>query len=180
MDDENDDLNFDFNTSGVKTEKDVDKGRDLPKGKYIALVENIEKDQNGKTPAYKFTFAVTAGPYKGRKVFERLFLSEKANGRVILFGSRLGLIAEKELDRESVRKSWKDAIGKTVVIEVENRPYDDKDGNKKTATNLTYNGIFKLDDPKVADVVKEAGAGTPAGGNGGQSAAANQAAFDDL
>ena len=174
--DENDDLNFDFNTSGIKTEKDVDKGRDLPKGKYVAVVENIEKDHGGKTPAYKFTFAVTAGPYKGRKVFERLFLSEKANGRVVLFGSRLDLIAEKELDKESVRKSWKDAIGKTVVIDVENREYD-KDGTTKTATNLTYNGIYKLNDPKVADVVAAANAG---GTKSAGQAAAAQAAFDDL
>ena len=169
-------LNMDFNTSSVKDEKSLDMGRDLPKGKYVATVEKIEKDTNGNTPALKFTFSVVAGPYTNRKVFERLFLTEKANGRVILFGNRLGLIAEKELGKESVRKNWKDAIGKKVVIEVENREYEARDGSKKQATNLTYGGIFKMDDPKVAEVVSAAGAPKAAPTAG----AATQAAFDDL
>jgi hypothetical protein len=179
MSNDDDDLNFDFNTSDVKTDQDLDLGRDLPKGKYVVVVEAIEKDQGQGTPAYKFTFSVTAGAFKGRKVFERLFLSEKANKRVILFGSRLGLIAEKELGKESVRKSWKEAIGKEVVIEVENEEYEAKDGSKKQRTKMTFGGIYKLDDPKVADVVKAAGAkASPTAGAG--AGASNQKAFDDL
>lgn len=180
MSDENvDDLNFDFNTSGMKTEKDLDLGRDLPKGKYVAVVETVEKDQSGTNTCMKFTFGVVGGPYSGRKVFERLFLTEKANNRVILFGNRLGIIAEAELGKPSVRKSWREAIGKKVVIEVENREYEAKDGSKKTATNLTFGGIFKLDDEKVADVVRAAGAGAGTA-KAAPAGAANQAAFDDL
>lgn len=178
-DNELDDLNFDFNTAEVKDEKDLDMGRDLPKGKYVAVVEKVEKNHQSNTPCFTFTFSVVAGPYTGRKVFERLFLSEKNNKRVVMFGSRLGLIAEKELGKESVRKSWSKAVGQKVVIEVESRPYD-KDGVQKIATNLTYGGLFKFDDPKVADVVKDAGAvkaTAPARAGGG---AAAQQAFDDL
>ena len=178
-DNELDDLNFDFNTAEVKNEKDLDMGRDLPKGKYVAVVEKVEKDHKSTTPCFTFTFSVVAGPYTGRKVFERLFLSDKNNKRVVMFGSRLGLIAEKELGKESVRKSWGGAVGKQVVIDVETRPYEKKDGSPGVATNLTYGGLFKLDDPKVADVVREAGAAkasAPASGGG----AATQQAFDDL
>lgn len=174
---EDDDLNMDFNTSEVKSDSDLNMGRtDLPEGKYVAEVEKVEKEHNSKTPCFKFTFLVVAGPHKNRKVFEKLYLSEKANKRVVLFGSRLGLIADKELGQGSVRKSWAQAVGQRVVIDVKHRPYDANDGSKKIAVGLDFGGIYRLTDPAVADVVKDAGQTAGAG----TGAADNQKAFDDL
>lgn len=157
-DDNIDELGFDFNTSATPTESDIGGGGGaIPDGMYHAVVDQVEKDQSGNTPAFKFTFSILAGPHKGRKVFEKLFLSEKANNRVVLFGNRLGLLNQADLGQASVRKSWSDAIGKQVVIEVATREYEAKDGSKKKASNLKFDGLYKLDDPRVAHVQRAGG-----------------------
>ena len=176
--DDNDDMNYDFDTSSYAKEEEIGKGGMVPPGFYHAVVEKIEKDHTGQNPALKFTFCILAGPQKRQKVFERLFLTEKNNGRVVLFGNRLGLIGKGELGKESVRKSWNDAKDRQVILELIERDYTAKDGSTKKATNVKYDGIYKLDDPRVAAVPREGSATkavpTTAAGS------ATQAAFDDL
>jgi hypothetical protein len=181
MSDENndDDLNFDFNTSDVKEEKDIGANKQLPPGFYHVEVEKVEKDHKSAQPCLKFTFTVLAGPKKRQKVFERLFMTEKNNGRVILFGNRLGLIAPSELGKSSVRKNWNDAVGKKVFIEVEHREYTAANGDKKTGVNLAYNGIHRLNDPAVpTNTPREDG--SESAETAAATSAAATAAFDDI
>ena len=175
--DGDDDLNFDFNTSEVKEVKDIGAGGGmLPDGFYHVTVENVEKDHNSATPCLKFTFGIIAGPCKGRKIFDRLFTTEKNNARVVLFGNRLGLLNQGDLGKTNVRKSWSDAIGKEVIVETSTREYEARDGSKKKASNLKFDGLYKLDDVRVKDVQRAGGTTTPAT----TDSAATDSTFNDL
>jgi hypothetical protein len=152
----NDDLYFDFDTSKFREEEEITRGcGPIPDGLYHAVVNAVEQDPSGQNPAIKLTFMLLAGTVPNqtyRRLSERLFLTEKGKHRVLLFANRLGLLGKPELGQPNVRKNWGETIGKQVIIEVANREYEYKDGSKHKVSNLAFFGIWKLDDPNVAQV----------------------------
>jgi hypothetical protein len=183
---DNDDLGFDFDCSSYKKEEDFTAGSGpIPDGKYHVVVESVEKDHSGNNPALKFTFGILAGTTPGqvgRKVHERLFLTEKAKARVMIFANRLGLIGKADVGQPNVRKNWGDARNKQVIIEVATREYDKKDGSKGKASNVTFGGIWRLDDAEVKDVPRSGAAARAAQAPAAAAPAPSKAAdaFDDL
>lgn len=150
------DLYCDFDTSNFREEEELTRGcGPIPDGLYHAVVHSVEQDPSGQNPAIKLTFMVLAGTILNqtyRRLCERLFLTQKGKQRVLLFANRLGLLGKPELGQPNVRKNWGEAVGKQVIVEVANREYQNKDGSKKMVSNLAFAGIWKLDDPKVAQV----------------------------
>lgn len=154
------DLTVDFDTMGYTDERELDSN--LADGKYLAVLDAVEKDLGGKSPCLKLTFGVKKKNGTTTKLIERLFLTEKSKQRLLLFANRLGLIGNDDLGKPSVRRSWNDALGKEVVIEVGTREFVKNDGTKGKASSLTFNGIWKTTDPAVADVLAAYGpGGTP-------------------
>ncbi len=172
-----DDLSMDFDTVAIKSEADISVGNMVADGRYHAVVEKVEKD-NGNNPCYKIAFKVIDGTVRGqvnKSITERLFLTEKAKPRLMLFASRLGLFGQQDYGKPHVSKNWGSVVGSHVVIEVKTRTYPKTDGTEGKSTNLSFDGIWKLDDPKVADVPK---GHVPAAGSA--PAAAPTASFDDV
>ena len=202
MESEDDDLNFDFDTTKISKEKDLElSSGPVPDGKYHVLVESVAKESEG-TPSLKFVFSVLAGTTPGqnnRKIHERLYLTEKTMQRVYLFANRLGLINTSEFGQPNVRKNWKETVGSQVIVEVQLREYDKRDGTKAKTSNITFGGIWKLDDESVKDVPRNSEAvaqasllkrapvtrtsGSPAVGTSTSTSVANKEtadAYDDL
>jgi hypothetical protein len=74
-------------TSSVAAEDDV-----LPKGKYVAdIVKGDGYESSGGHPAYKFTFEVAEGEYKGRRFWHDVYFSAKAEGRALRDVAKLGV-----------------------------------------------------------------------------------------
>ena len=147
-------LDYVFDTSGVRCKSDIMTTSHLPPadGFHHAVVKAIESDRHIELFCLKFTFQILAGASKDRTVCDRLFLTEKNNRRVVLFGHRLGLLKQDEFGQTGVRKNWSEAIGKEVVIETATREYPTRDNTIRRASNLTYEGVYRLDDPRVKDV----------------------------
>ena len=180
------DLNFDFDLSDTKSLKDLDiAGGGLPPGKYVVFAQEVTSEQ-GKSPLVKFVFVVKSGQSKGKKHNERVFLTAAAMPRAKLFAKALDLVREEDCGKSSVRRSWADAVNKDVVIGIKEEEYVKNDGTKGKSSKMTYNGIWKTNDPLVADVVSgkatagataTAGAGT---GNTQQASSGAKDTFDDL
>lgn len=164
----NPELNMDLDLANYKSRSEITVNTSLPDGKYHAVVESVEKDISGQNPALKFKFTVLEGPQKNRSIVERLFLTEKAKARVVLFADRLGMIGDADCGN-TIRRNWGEAVGKQLVIEVQTREYKKADGSVGKASNLAFGGLFRLDDPAVADVPKRTAA-----------AAAGKAQFPDI
>src|ERR1019366_2819248 len=147
------DLTFDFDLSEVKSLSDLDLVRYLPAGKYVAFLRSILNEPFSEPPAVRLTFAISAGPLKGRQHRERLSFTDSEKPRTILFAKRLGLINESDCGVSSVGKSWADAIGKQVVIEIIEDNYVQTHLNPNWANKLEIAGIWDVSDPFVADVV---------------------------
>jgi hypothetical protein len=157
----NPDLNIDLNLSGISSEQQLNVDQPLPDGKYHVALRTIEPNRSGDKPFLTLAFEVLHGPYEGRPVTERLYLTENNRKRIHFFALRLGLIGRADLGNTSVRRNWGEAVGKQCVIEVATREYTKKDGSKGKTPSVTYGGIWKLDDPAVADVPKHSN-GQPA------------------
>ena len=147
------DLTFDFDLSEVKSLSDLNIPRYLPGGKYVAFLRTILSEPFSETPAVRLTFVISAGPLKGRQYRESLSLTDSEKPRTILFAKRLGLINESDFGVSSVGKSWADAIGKQVVIEIIEDNYIQTHCNPNWANKLEIAGIWDVSDPFVADVV---------------------------
>jgi hypothetical protein len=153
------------------TPEELEAGINVPPGKYHAVILNAEEDRESKTRCIVLTFHTLAGtcPEGVDSVHqESLYLTEKNEKRVSLFAKRLGLITDADFGKQ-VRLNWRTAIGKQVVIEVVNDPYQEKekdtgrlkvgpDGKPimRDSSKLAFAGIWPAEDPRVAAVPRSA------------------------
>lgn len=153
----NPELNMDLDLANYKSRSEISVNQSLPDGRYHAIVEAVEKDVSNTSPALKFKFVVLEGPQRNRSISERLFLTDKNKNRVVLFADRLGMIGDADCGN-TIRRNWGEAVGKQVIIEVTTREYKKQDGTAGKSTQLAFGGIYRLDDPDVADVPRRAAA----------------------
>lgn len=112
--------------TGVESYERVDEGR-----YKVKIAEVTEKDTQGGDPMLQIAFEVTAGDFKGSKVFESFVLTDKALWRLKSLLKTLGMKCDGKtaIDLDSL-------VGKTLEIEV----YHDE-----------YNGVTRA---KVSDFFK--------------------------
>ncbi|HEY1192340.1 MAG TPA: hypothetical protein VGE74_32250 [Gemmata sp.] len=137
----------------------------IPAGKYHVRLYgagDVTSKTNG-TAGTELTFVILTGAFAGQEVKETLWSSDKTVNRMVLFGSRLGLLKvdpkTKKYMRVEGKHNFVDCQGAECVIEVSHREYEKKDKTKGIAANVTFGGIWALDDKDVKDVPK-AKAGT--------------------
>ncbi len=145
----------------------------IPIGKYHVRLEGCTDTQSKRTgnTGQELEYEILTGPFAGRKVKDTVWTPAGDGGpsdnRFVLVAHRLGLIRPKAGGKgyESVpgKSSFKDCLGAEVVIEVNHRTYKKDDGSEGKAANVTFGGIWRLDDKAVKDVpkAKVGGAGSP-------------------
>lgn len=159
-----DDLDLDINPDTV--DEAAKSGGLVPEGKYHVRLDGAG-DSTAKTgtTGTELTFVILTGKLAGKEVKETVWNSDKDAGknRLLLFASRLGLLTRndkaKKFERVKDRNSFQDCIGAECVIEVVHREYEKKDKSKGKIANVSFGGIWTVDDKDVKDVPK-AKAGT--------------------
>jgi hypothetical protein len=134
----------------------------VPEGKYHVRLDgagDTSSKTNG-TQGTELTFVILTGAHAGQEVKETVWKSdnEKAKCRLVLFASRLGLLVRNtktnKFERVKDKNTFQDCRGAEVVIEVVHREYEKKDKSKGKAANVSFGGIWSVDDKEVKDVPK--------------------------
>lgn len=166
-----------------KAEKNLD-GGPLPEGKYHALLTGAKSESfKSGNSGFEFEFEVLApDEHAGRKVHDRLVISEKTEPRQIMYLSRLGIIEAVEKDgkkhyEKGEVEDFIDAIGTEVVIEVAHEEFQREKGGKGIAAKVTFGGVWRVDDERVKDVPK---ADSAAVGSAKEKSESQTVADDDL
>lgn len=177
-----------------ETKDTVDQGLFLDPGWYHVVLEDTYED--GETLKQHFEFKVVDGRSKGQKQTEKLNNPDTAtteNGREAairrakLFASRLDVIPEDAYGNEDAELDWSLAIGREFAIEIATREYVDNSGAKKTATGMTFNGLYPWGSDKIPNHGRKAlglpelpgGTTTAAGGKRGGGASGRRATHPD-
>lgn len=157
-------------------EKEVAAGGCVPPGKYHAMLVGTapHKAKSSDSSGQLFEFEILAGPFKGSKIEEVLWRSDKAKGknRSIIFANRLGLTVKDSSGEGYVAApgitGWCDLIGKQCIIDViiEESDMTDKitgkpTGKKWRQNKLEFDGVYKVDDPRVKEVERAGGVPVP-------------------
>jgi hypothetical protein len=140
----------------VKSEDDIG-GYEKPKpGFYHVVIKHVDESFE-KFDKIVIDFEVLAGTVpnmEGREVSEFFACSDKAISRLQRLALCVGLLNPGEPDRDV---EFTDAVGRDLVIEVEDSEYEKmEDGKKvkKKKTALTYLGMWSTGNKEVADVPK--------------------------
>lgn len=150
---DNDDLTIVYDLTNQKSDADFG-AKPLPPGKYHAVVEAVKRDTLGDKPVLKLSFRIKHGPVANKHHHESIFLGEKSEDRQKFIANRLGLFKD-QLGRPNAAARWALAVGKHVVIEIQENKYKDKHGQEQTGSRLTYGGIWPVTHPEVRDVPKD-------------------------
>jgi hypothetical protein len=151
-----------LNAENVKTEDDISgNSKPLP-GRYHMVVNSAAEKGSKKKgiPGLEIEFGVLAGTVPGQdgKTMQ-LFLSyigeddaktKKCLDRVVRLALCLGVLQPgqaKEVD-------WNEALGRELIVEVEEQEYTDKNGNQQKGSQVAYLGFWSLNNPAVADMPK--------------------------
>lgn len=181
-----------LNAENAKSEDDFSgNARPLP-GRYHAVINHAEEKSSKKkgTPGLELEFQVLAD---GIAPDGKTKTSGQANRTIPLFLSyvgsddaktqtcinrvcRLALACGVLNPGEAKEPDWNEAIGRELVIEVENQKYTDNAGAEKEGSQVSFMGFWSLGNKEVANVPRDAT--TPgmqrlakAGGNGNGTAA---------
>ena len=139
---------------GKESESDV--GDNYPAvGRYHAVINDAD-DSLATDDKVIVQFAVLSGLPDGqqsRTLTTKFLLTENHMLRLQRLALCVGLLKPNEPPREI---DFTQAIGRQLVIEVEDHEYTDKNDNPKTIRQLTWLGMWSLTNPEVADVPKNA------------------------
>lgn len=150
----------------------------IPKGKYHVRLDGAS-DRMSKQPGggmgSDLEYKILAGPCAGQTIKDTVWhphenqeedRAKKTKNRFALFAHRLGLVAfnpqSKKYELANGKNSFGDVLGAEAVIEVTHRTYKRDDGGTGTAINVTFGGIWSVDDKAVKDVPKAKSGGQPA------------------
>ncbi len=161
-----------LNAQNAQSEDDFSgNARPLP-GRYHAVVNHAEEKGSKRkgTPGLDLEFQVICDGHSpdgktktsgqsGRTI--PLFLSyvgsdDAKTETCISRVTRLALCCGVLRPGESKEVDWQEAIGRELVVEVEAQEYDDKDGNKKVGSQVSFMGFWSLGNKEVAGVPKDA------------------------
>lgn len=185
--------------NGPKTEDDFGSGKSRPApGRYHCCISAAEeKASKAKaTPGLEVEFEMICdglGPdgktrtsgQAGKKIpLFMAYISEKgddATNTCIERVTRLALCCGLMQPGEEKEPDWEQAIGRELVVEIEESKYTDKNGAEKTGAQVSFSGFWSLGNKAVASVPKDdtspgmqalAKRRSGGGGNGGTAAAA--------
>jgi hypothetical protein len=128
----------------------------LPAGWYNVRVENAEEvTASTGTPGIKMELAVTDGPYTGRKIWDRMWISEAGAGFIVQKLQAMNYpIPQGEFDLDAI-----ELIGRRCAVKVEPRTYTKSDGTQGTADDVkAYDKVAGPDLP-VSPAVPAVGGG---------------------
>jgi hypothetical protein len=150
----------------VKSEDDISGfQRPLP-GRYHVVVKHVDETFE-KFDKVVVDFEVLAGTVpdqQGRELTEFFACTEKAIPRLQRLALCVGLLRPGEPDRDV---EFTEAVGRDLVIEVEENNYKDKSGKEVYGVRVGYLGMWSIGNEAVADVPKGK---LEDGGNGNQAA----------
>lgn len=167
-----------LNAANVKSEDDISgNNRPLP-GRYHAVVNAAAEKASKKkgTMGLEMEFQVLAGTtpgQEGRTI--PLFLAyegadESKTRKCLERVTRVALCSGILQPGESKEVDWDDAIGREMVIEIDNQEYETTGGEKRQGAQVSYLGFWSLGNQAVADVPKDSDSpGMMALRNGGKS-----------
>lgn len=155
-------------------DRNMSAGGLVPPGKYHARLDGSrEVEANSGSVGRELSFTILAGPFKGSVVEDSIWKTsnEKTHTRFRIFAHRLGLLSKAVVNGKSQytpvpgKFDFNDALGTECILEVkiEEEEWDDrKTGQKrrKMKSKFEWEGVFKLDDPKVKDVERATASGT--------------------
>lgn len=116
--------------------KDESEGRKrFKEGDYVVKVLAVKmghSEQKG-TPYAEFTLAFTEGKYKGEKVKDRCYITDKALWRIRAVFAAAGT----EIPKKKMKIDFKDLIGKKLGITISDEEYEDNSGKSRTSSRVT-------------------------------------------
>jgi len=137
----------------VRSEDDISGfQRPLP-GRYHVVVKNVDESFE-KFDKVIVDFEVLAGTVpnqEGRELPEFFSCTDKAIPRLQRLALCLGLLTPGEPDRDV---EFADAVGRDLVIEVEENNYKDRSGKEVNGVRVGYLGMWSTGNEAVADVPK--------------------------
>lgn len=156
-------------------DRNMSAGGLVPPGKYHARLDGSrEVEANSGSVGRELSFTILAGPFKGSVVEDSIWKTsnEKTHTRFRIFAHRLGLLTKAVVNGKPQyapvpgKFDFNDALGTECILDVKNEEeeWDDKktgQKRKKMKSKFEWEGVFKLDDPKVKDV-ERAGSGSTA------------------
>ena len=139
----------------------------VPPGKYHVRLDGASDGRIGKSgnPSTDLEYTILTGPFAGKTVKDSVWHPAKGdNGpsanRFVLVAHRLGLFGvnpkTKRYELVKGKDGFGSCLGAEVVIEVNHRTYTREDKSEGKAVNVTFGGIYAVNDPKVKDVPKAA------------------------
>jgi hypothetical protein len=147
----------------IKSEDDISGfQRPLP-GRYHVVVKHVDESFE-KFDKVIVDFEILAGTVpnmEGRELNEFFACTDKAIPRLQRLALCLGLLKPGEPDKDV---EFADAVGRDLVIEVEENNYKDKAGKEVNGVRVGYLGMWSTNNAAVADVPK---ATLEGGGSGG-------------
>lgn len=151
---DNDDLEFEYDLTHNKEAADF-AIKPIPPGKYHAQVEGLARGQAGDSPCLKMALRLRTGPMANRVHTESIFLTDKNIDRQKLIAYRLGLFDPAQLGKPGAKAKWSRAIGRHVVIEIEENKFTNKSGVEQIGSRVAFSGVWAIDAPEVRDVPKD-------------------------
>jgi hypothetical protein len=108
-------------------------GGPLPDGDYIVRITAAsERTANSGTPGFEFEMEVLVGDHAGRKVWDRLWFTDKTKGMVLWRMECAGIkVPDGDFTLEPDH-----FIGKRVQVTTRQEPYEGKDGSMKTRAEV--------------------------------------------
>jgi len=117
----------------------------IPDGTYLCDVESVEATTTAKgDEMWKLTWLIVQGEHEGRKFWDNFVFNSGGYGHVKIACKAMGFDVSKEMDLNHT-----DLIGKTAKVNVITQDYIAKDGSKKTASKVPYDGYSEPSDQEV-------------------------------
>jgi hypothetical protein len=157
-----------MNAANVKSEDDISGFQKPLPGRYHVVVKHVDESFE-KFDKVLVDFEVLTGTVpdmQGRELTEFYSCTEKSIPRLQRLALCLGLLAPGEPDKDV---EFADAVGRDLVIEVEENKYPDKNGKTIDGVRVGYLGMWSTGNEAVAEVPKAKLEGG-GGGNGNQAA----------
>lgn len=116
--------------------KDESEGRKrFKEGDYLVKVLAVKmghSEQKG-TPFAEFTLVFREGKYKGEKIKDRCYITDKALWRIRAVFAAAGT----EIPKKKMKIDFKDLIGDTLGITISDEEYEDNKGKSRTSSRVT-------------------------------------------
>lgn len=142
-----------IDTSGVKSAEDL-AGFDPPlPGRYHVVTRTVDDTfERSKSLVVEFDIlAGTTADQTGKVHREYVPVDGKAAKRSLKLAIAVGIITEGDLASNSLDIPFDQAVGRDLIIDLEDRTYQ-KDGETKKTVSATFLGFHKVESPEAAGV----------------------------